>query len=151
MKPDPKTEALRRAGALNRKAPRVRDPQFAQEEFFDARDLVQVKYEMLRRVRAEAQSVSAAARGFGFSRFSFYQAQSAFHQKGLPGLLPQKPGPRGRHKLSPHVLEWVQKELAQDPTVPVGELPARVKQRFGLTVHRRTIERALATGKRKRR
>jgi transposase len=151
MKPDSKTDALRRTGALNRNAPRVRDPQFAQGVFFDARDLVQVKYEMLRRVRAEEQSVSAAARGFGFSRFSFYQAQAAFQQSGLPGLLPQKPGPRGRHKLTPKVLAWVQAQLAQDPALPMGELPVRVKQRFGITTHRRTIERALAGSKKKRR
>ena len=151
MKPDSKTDALRRTGALNRNAPRVRDPQFAQGVFFDARDLVQVKYEMLRRVRAEAQSVSAAARGFGFSRFSFYQAQASFQQSGLPGLLPQKPGPRGRHKLTPKVLAWVQAQLAQDPALPMGELPARVKRRFGITTHRRTIERALAGSKKKRR
>ena len=106
---------------------------------------------MLRRAHAEGQSVSAAACGFGLSRFSFYQAQAAFQQKGLPGLLPQKPGPRGRHKLTAEVLAWVQAQLAQDPAVPVGDLPVRVKQRFGLTVHRRTIERALASSKKKRR
>ena len=106
---------------------------------------------MLRRAHAEGQSVSAAACGFGLSRFSFYQAQAAFQQKGLPGLLPQKPGPRGRHKLTAEVLAWVQAQWAQDPAVPVGDLPVRVKKRFGLTVHRRTIERALASSKKKRR
>ena len=70
---DGKTEALRRGGVLNRHAERVSDAQFAEGQFFDARDLVQVKYEMLRKVSAEGASVTEAAGAFGLSRVSFYQ------------------------------------------------------------------------------
>ncbi len=146
---DAKTTALRRQGVLNPRAERVSDAQFAEEAFFDARDLVQVKYEMLRRVRAEGRSVTDAADAFGMSRFSFYQAQAAFQQDGLPGLIPKKPGPRGRHKITPEVLAFVRTQLANDSSLQVRDLPARVKDRFGLTVHRRTIERALGGAKKK--
>jgi transposase len=146
---DGKSEALRRAGALNRHAERVRDARFAEGAFFDARDLVQVKYEMLRRVRAEGASVTEAAAGFGMSRFSFYQARAAFDEAGLPGLSPKKPGPRGRHKLRPEVVAFVRDELANDPSLEARDLPDRVRARFGLRVHRRTIERALADAKKK--
>jgi len=50
---DPKYETLRQYGALNRAAEAVRDEFFINHEFFDPRDLVQVKYEMLRRVRID--------------------------------------------------------------------------------------------------
>jgi len=146
---DGKTEALRRGGALNRHTQRVNDARFAEGEFFDARDLVQVKYEMLRKVRAEGASVTEAAGAFGMSRFSFYQAQAAFEQTGLPGLTPKKPGPRGRHKLTPEVLAFVREELAEDPSPEMRELPDRVQERFGLRVHQRTIERALSDAKKK--
>ena len=76
--PDPKTEALRRQSALNAHAEDVTDPLFAGSDFFDARDLVQVKYEMLRRVRLDGRPITESASAFGFSRPSFYQAQSAF-------------------------------------------------------------------------
>jgi len=148
---DAKTKALRRKGALNPKAQQVSDARFVQEEFFDARDLVQVKYEMLRRVRAEGHSVTEAAGAFGYSRFSFYQAQETYQQEGLPGLVPRKSGPRGRHKLTPEVLEFLEGELAKDPSLRVQDLPGLVKQHFGLAVHRRTIERALGRAKKKRR
>jgi transposase len=144
-----KSEALQHAGALNRHPDRVSDPCFGQGAFFDARDLVQVKYEMLRRVRAEGASVSAAAQAFGMSRVSFYEAQAAFEEKGLPGLTPKKPGPRGRHKLTPEVVAFVQEELAKQPPAQVRELPDRIRERFGLRVHRRTVERALADAKKK--
>ena len=39
---------------------------------------MQVKYEMLRRVREDGQRVSEASATFGFSRPSFYEAQAAF-------------------------------------------------------------------------
>ena len=83
------------------------------------------------------------------SRFSFYQAQSAYEETGLPGLTPKKPGPRGRHKLTPEVLAFVREELANDPSPNMRELPDRVWKRFGLRVHQRTIERALADSKKK--
>jgi transposase len=148
---DGKSEALRRGGALNRHAERVSDARFAEGEFFDARDLVQVKYEMLRRVRAEEASVTEASAAFGMSRISFYQAQAAFEQKGLPGLTPKKPGPRGRHKLTPEVMAFVREELARDGSLQGRDLPDRVRERFGLRVHQRTIERALDKVKKKRR
>jgi transposase len=146
---DGKIEALRRGGAVNRHAEQVSDAHFAEEEFFDARDLVQVKYEMLRRVLAEGSSVTEAARSFGMSRFSFYQARSAYDKAGLPGLIPKKPGPRGRHKLTPEVLTFMREKLASDSPPNMRELPDRVWERFGVRVHQRTIERALSDVKKK--
>jgi hypothetical protein len=62
-----KESALRRHHALNPRPNAVRDPAFTSgNPFFDPRDLVQVKYEMLRRVREEGDSVSQAAAEFGF-------------------------------------------------------------------------------------
>lgn len=115
--------------------------------FFDPRDLVQVKYEMLRRVHQEGQPVTHAAASFGFSRVAFYDAQNAFRQDGLPGLLPQRPGPRRAHKLSPEVVAVLEQALAQEPGVRAPQLARLVHQRFGLVVHPRSIERALARQK----
>ncbi len=92
-RPDPKVEALRVDGALNRHADQITDSLFGAHEFFDARDLVQVKYEMLRRVEIDAQPITPTAAAFRLSRPSFYQAQRAFQQRGLAGLLPKKRGP----------------------------------------------------------
>ena len=55
-----KTQALRVEGTLNTAPEKVSDPKFLQSDFFDPRDLVQVKYEMLRRVFAENASVTDA-------------------------------------------------------------------------------------------
>ena len=67
---DPKHDSLRQQGILNRRPQTVTDELFGQGEFFDARDLVQVKYEMLRRVQKEGRPVSTTAAAFGFLRFS---------------------------------------------------------------------------------
>src|SRR5580693_10033164 len=101
-----KKTSLRQLGALNRQPHEVVDPLFRDNDFFDALDLVQVKYEMLRRVRVDGWSVAAAARAYGFSRLAVYQAQSAFIQTGLPGLLPKRPGPRRAHKLSDAIVDF---------------------------------------------
>lgn len=83
---DAKSQALRAAGALNPHAAAVTDAVFIGHPFFDARDLVQVKYEMVRRVEAEGRSVTQTAATFGFSRPAFYTAQSALARGGLPAF-----------------------------------------------------------------
>lgn len=148
-RPDPKTEALRRQGSLNPHPESVSDPLFKDTDFFDARDMVQVKYEMLRRVSAEQRSVTESATAFGFSRPSFYSAQSSFAQSGLGGLLPRKPGPKRSHKLSTKVVQFLERQLEVEPALRAPELAARVLERFDLTVHPRSIERALARSKKK--
>jgi len=107
-KRDPKSDALREQGTLNPRPERVTDELFRQSEFFDRKDLPQVKYEMLRRVQKEGVAIARAAEAFGFSRPSFYQAQAAFTAAGLSGLLPKKRGPRGAHKLNAEVMRFIE-------------------------------------------
>ena len=57
-KSDAKEAALAETRTLNPRPEAVRDEQFASSEFFDARDLVQVKYEMVRRVRVDGAPVT---------------------------------------------------------------------------------------------
>jgi transposase len=144
-----KIEALRQSGSLHPRPQRVADPLFQQSEFFDREDLVQVKYEMLRRVLTNGSSVVRAAQSFGFSRVAFYQALHAFREGGLPGLVPKRPGPRHAHKLSDAVLRFLEDLLAQDKSLRAGELSQRVRKKFGLSVHPRSIERALAKRRKK--
>jgi hypothetical protein len=63
---DPKVEALRAERSLNSRPVAVTDEEFVSSEFFDARDVVQVKYEMLRRVRIDGAAVSRSVAAFGF-------------------------------------------------------------------------------------
>jgi transposase len=143
-KPDPKEEALRAARALNPRPEAVTAAEFSGSGFFDARDLVQVKYEMLRRAGQDGSTVSDAAAVFGFSRPSFYEAKAAFEAGGLPGLLPKRPGPRRAHKLSERVVERLAEAAAADPVPSSADLVELVQTEFGLRVHPRSIERALA-------
>ena len=141
---DGKASALRQHHALNPRPSRVRDPAFGGgNPFFDANDLVQVKYEMLRRVREDGQRVSEASATFGFSRPSFYEAQAAFESSGLPGLIPQRPGPKRAHKLSESVVSVLEAALTEQPSLKSTDLVQLVGARSGLSVHPRSIERAL--------
>ncbi len=99
---------------------------------------------MLRGVRVEGQPVVDAARAFGLSRPTFYQAQAAFERSGLLGLLPAKKGPRRSHKLTEEVMDFVMEALTVEPALQAAELARRIQQRFDITVHPRSIRRALA-------
>jgi transposase len=143
-KPDPKETALRQARTLNTRPETVRDEQFGSSEFFDPRDLVQVKYEMVRRVEVDGASVSHTAAAFGFSRPSYYDAAQALARAGLAGLVAAKPGPRGAHKLTDEVLDHARALLADDPSLRSADLVEAIAARFGVRVHPRSVERALA-------
>ena len=140
---DPKVQALRQRGSLHPRPEKVQDELFGKGGFFDARDRVQVKYEMLRRVRVEGQPIRRVAPAFGFSRPSYYQAHLAFEKGGLPALVPKKSGPRGGHKLDEEVLEFLVQRLEKDPALRPADLAERVQAQFGRSVHPRSIERAL--------
>jgi transposase len=141
---DPKAEALRSARTLNPRPESVVDEEFAAAEFFDARDLVQVKYEMVRRVEVDGAPVVHAAAAFGFSRPSYYQAAAALADGGLPALVPAKPGPRRAHKLTEEVLDHAEALLAGDTSLRPADLVEPLAEEFGVRVHARSIERALA-------
>lgn len=146
-----KLEALREHGCLNPKPELVHDELFVTTDFFDPNDLLQVKYEMVRRVQVEGQRVSHAARNFGFSRPTVYQALSAFEQGGLAALRPQRPGPRRAHKLSEEVVDFLEGVLADTPHLGASELVVAVQERFGLSVHPRSVKRALLRREKKHR
>ena len=144
-----KTEILRERGSLNPHPQKVADETFAANEFFDPKDIVQVKYEMLRRVRIEGQSVTQAALAFGFSRVAFYQMKVAYEQGGLPALVPKRRGPKHAHKLTDTILSFIDKSRAKDKTLRVSVLSELVRKQFGFSVHPRSIERALSRRQKK--
>jgi transposase len=122
----------------------VRDANFAGSEFFDARDLVQVKYEMVRRVRVDGQSVAASARAFGFSRPAYYAAARAVDDAGLAGLIPERPGPRRGHKLTQEVVAFAAEMRREDPSLDTAAVVEAIWSRIGVRVHPRSVQRALA-------
>lgn len=143
-KPDQdKVASLRSSGTLNPSPEEVRDAIFQNNNFFDPRDIVQVKYELLRRVQVEGVEVSNAVKGFGFSRLSFYRMQAIFKEFGLHGLMPQKRGPKKAHKLNADVLKFVNTQIGKKPSISISELKIAIEKEFKLTVHARTIERGL--------
>lgn len=148
---DAKRRVLREGGVLHLRPEDITDQLFRTHEFFDARDLVQVKYEMLRRVQVEGHAVAHVAKSFGFSRPSFYQALEVFQQQGLVGLIPKRRGPTGAHKLSDEVLQYIEEQQALDEALRAPDLCQRVLAKFGLSVHPRSLERAVQRRRKKRR
>jgi transposase len=138
-----KADILREEGTLNPASGKVLDPKFRESEFFDPRDVVQVKYEMLRRVSVENASVTAVAQEYGVSRPTYYQARSGLEEAGIAGLVPKKPGPRGPHKIQGKVLAFLKKRLLPGEPIRARALAKLIRQEFGVEVHPRTIERAV--------
>ena len=144
---DPKAEALRQQGTLHPNPEVVRDEPFQRDGFFDPRDLVQVRYEMLRRHKVDGEAITEVADNFGISRQAYYMTGAAFEKEGIAGLLPRPRGPQRAHKCSEEVLDFVQQWHA-DASAPETVSEA-VQKRFGVSIHPRSLARALARRKKK--
>jgi transposase len=142
-----KIRALAEEGTLNPVPGKVQDPKFQDGEFFDARDIVQVKYEMLRRVSVENASVTSATEEYGVSRPTYYQTRASFEEAGIAGLVPRKRGPQGPHKMRGAVLEFIQEQRIEGEPIRARHLAELIRKRFDLDIHPRTIERTVAVKK----
>jgi len=140
-----KRQALEATGTFNRRFAAVRHELFQKGEFFDPKDLLQIKYESLRAVEKDGYSIARASGEFGLSRPTIYQAKEQLKTEGLEGLLPRKRGPRGAHKLTAQVRRYLQESAATEPRPGARELSLRIRERFKVKVHPRTIEKALKT------
>ncbi len=138
---DSKAAALFADGALNPSPAKVGDPKFRAGDFFDPRDLVQVRYEMLRRVSVDSLPVTQVSAEYGVSRPTYYQAKASFGEAGLAGLVPKKKGPRGPHKLRGDLLAFVEKRIVPGKPLRARELARLIRKELSIEVHPRTIER----------
>ena len=145
-----KRKQLAMSGTLNPTPEKVQDHLFQSYAFFDPDDALQVKYEMLRRVERDGRSVTQAAKDFGFSRRHFYALQQQFTEQGFQGLIPKKRGPKGAHKLTDAIMDFLDKAREDIPCPKAAELARRVHEHFGLSVHPRSIAKALARKKKAR-
>ena len=130
--------ALTEAGLLHPNPDAVLAPLFTGGSgFFLACDKVQVKYEMLRARLVEGVSVSEAAAAHGYSRAAFYPVAAAFDQSGMAGLVDERRGRRGPVKLRPEIVDFIRAEEHGSG----AQIAEQVAERFGVRLHRRTIER----------
>jgi transposase len=144
-----KIDRLHELGALNPQPQRVLAAWFDSTGFFDANDLVQVKYEMLRHAREDGVTKAEAASLFGLSRPTFYLAEASYARDGISGLLPQPRGPKSPHKLTPEVMTIIEEHHRGTGPIQARALAQLVRKQLGISVHPRSIERAIAR-KRKR-
>lgn len=129
--------ALTEAGLLHPSPDAVLAPLFADGSgFFLAADKVQVKYEMLRAHAVDGLPVSEVAAAHGYSRAAFYLVAGAFEQLGMAGLLDERRGRRGPVKLRPEIVDFIRAGTGSG-----AQIAEQVAERFGVVLHRRTVER----------
>jgi transposase len=129
--------ALTEAGLLHSNPDGVLATLFAGGSgFFLPADKVQVKYEMLRARLVDGLSVSEAAAAHGYSRAAFYLVAAAFDESGMAGLVDERRGRRGPIKLRPEIVDFIRADTGSG-----AQIAEQVADRFGVRLHRRTVER----------
>lgn len=142
-----KKDVLQGNGTYNRNYGKVKNARFAGDDFFDPMDIVQVKYEMLKDVAKGGRPVSSSADDFGFSRTAYYSIKDAFDKQGISGLIPEKPGPKGPHKLTPECQKQINDHIAKNPKASSGEIAAVISDNNCVNISKRTVERYRAKKK----
>ena len=138
-----KDENLKKSGSFNGNHANVTAGIFGSSYFFDKRDIVQVKYEMLRATSNGEGNVTEIADAYGFSRKSYYQANKAFKSGGLIALVPQKKGPKRASKLTPEAVAFIDAFAEEHKNAKSGEISAALEAEKGVRIHPRTIYRYL--------
>jgi len=137
-------QRLKKEGTLHPNPDRVHADLLEKSPFFDANDLMQMKYEMLRSVTVDQQPVTEAATTFGLSRVAYYHAWKQYQNHGLVGLLPCRSGPKLPHKFTTEVMSFIDQQLLEVEGQPDwSSLSRQIKARFGTKVHPRSVERAV--------
>jgi len=140
-----KVKALRVMGCLNPCPENVTSELFATGgNFFDPRDKLQVKYEMLRAVQIEGLSVTDASRKFGFSRETYYNVAYSYEMEGCIGLLDQAQGRRQPEKLCAEIVDFILTERQNEPKKNSGScLAGKVLKQFHVQINSRTVYKVL--------
>jgi transposase len=94
-------------------------------------------------VEVDARPIAQAALDSGLSRPTIYEARENFRQEGIEGLLPEKRGPKKPRKLTPQIRDYLEELVASNPALKAAVLVQRVRRRFGVLLHVRTVEKAL--------
>jgi len=136
-----KEMSLKESGSFNKRFMSVRADLFTTNPFFEAKDIAQVKYEMLRAVSKDEVSVTEAAGDFGFSRKTYYQVSKAFSDGGISALVQKKTGPKGPNKLHGDVARFIDEYSSAHKTKKASEIAESLEVSLGVRVHPRTIER----------
>ena len=137
----PKQEVLMRNGTYNRNYAKVTETRFVDDDFYDPRDLAQVKYEMLRAARESQRSVEEITSSFGFSRAGFYKIKKSFEEEGVSAFASNKTGPRGAWKLTEEIRRFADGYLSDHPDASSEEIADALKAERGLEISKRTVER----------
>jgi transposase len=138
-----KDATLKEIGCFNNNHDNVTAGIFASNPFFDKRDIVQVKYEMIRAASNGEGSITEIAGRHGFSRKSYYQTSKAFEFGGLYALAPQKKGPKRPSKLNPEVTAFINAFIEGRKNAKSSEIAAALESEKGVKLHPRTIYRHL--------
>jgi len=138
-----KREHLRGSGTLNPRPENVTDPLFANSSFFDAHDLLQVRYEM---IRGDSRHMSLKERAlrFGMSVSTYSRLKRAYLKGGLQALIPAKRGPQGPHKITSEMVAYARQYRINNGPTSIRKLTDLVNEHFKSSIHFTGLQRVMS-------
>ncbi len=84
---------------------------------------------------------------FGVSVPTCVRIRRSFREGGLQALAPLRRGPRRAHKVSDEILDFIAAYRSEHGPVGTRRLAPVIEERFGVSLHPRTINKAIERSK----
>lgn len=138
-----KVELLKASRTYNFGYDRVTDDVFADSQLLDPRDLLQVRYEIVRAVD-NGESPERVAPRFGVSGMTARRCVERLAGGGILALVPERSGPRGPRALGAEAEAFVDAFALAHPLASGREVHEALEAALAPGVSQRTVERRLA-------
>lgn len=139
-----KEERLKESNTYNPKCDKVTACDFIENEVMDSRDLLQVRYEIVRAIEYDNKPVKEICSEFGVSASTARRYVRNLKEGGLIALVPEQKGPSGPTKLSKDAADFIDTYLKNNPKASGGKVHNALENRLHPGISKRTVERYLS-------
>ena len=128
---------------------KVTEPRFLDSDLFDPKDLLQVRYEMVRSIKEGVITLDEVPSKYGVSAMTAKRCVSSLEKGGIIALVPERKGPKGPSSLDDESLRFIDSYIAEHPKASGRKVHDALEAEKHVGVSKRTVERYLSSKKAK--
>ena len=142
-----KEEHLRATQTFNTNYAKINDPIFQRSGIMDPRDLLLVRFELVRSLELDGKPIEEVCSQYGISPCTARRYVRDMKERGLIALVPEKRGPNGPSVMTDEIANYIDKYLTDHPKASAGKVYQSLVDAKKVTIGKRTVERYISSKK----
>ena len=122
---------------------------FIESDLYASRDLLQVRYELVRSIEEGDIALDEVPDKYGVSSVTAKRYVRSFKEGGMIALVPEQKGPKGPSSLDDEALRFIDSYIAEHPKASGRKVHEALESERHLGISKRTVERYLSSKKAK--